>query len=136
VAGGSAGSLFGGSSSPALPLDVIAPPELCTIPERGSFGVVEFEALIPLFAISAACWMPDSTSCTMDDTAVDNEFDGAWPDAESGVDDVDEVVSDPVSAKATPGGPATPNPTPNATASVPTRPMCLAYPIAITSPQE
>jgi hypothetical protein len=69
-------------------------------------------------------------SWTVDKTVFVGDSDGAFGgvalDVESGDDADDALVSDPVSATATPGVPAMPNPTPNATARVPTRPTYRA----------
>jgi hypothetical protein len=126
-----------GSSAPALPglVEVIAPPELCTIPSRGSAVEPESGAVLLVFTPPETRPITDSISCTADETAVANEFGGASLGFESAADEVEVVASEPVSAEATPGGPAMPKPTPIATASPPTRPICRAYPMMTTSPQ-
>ena len=113
---------------------MIAPPELCTVPWRGSGVELEFDAVVPVFAAPEARSIADSISCTADETVVANEFGGASFVFESGAGEVDDVASEPVSAEAAPGAPAMPNPTPIATASPPTRPTCRAYPIVTASP--
>jgi hypothetical protein len=103
---------------------VWAPPELCTVPDRGSV-VVDVD--------SAA-----DVAGSVDDGSVDVE-----PDAESvdtldveldeSDDDEDALESDG-SATATHGVVATAVPMPSATASAPTRPMYFALPIVVPPP--
>jgi hypothetical protein len=99
-------------------MEVIAPPVLCTIPSRGSTVAVESDAVVPVFDPPEACAVPDGT---VDEAVVGDESDGSDG---GGVDAESEAAG--VSAKATPGVPATPNPTPNATANAPTRPIYRA----------
>jgi hypothetical protein len=126
--------------APALPglVDVIAPPELCTVPSRGSAVELEFDSVVLVFAASEGRPKADSISCTADETVVANEFDGAFGgaglDVESEDDEDDTLVSESGLAKAVAGVPAMPKPTPNATAKVPTRPICPAYPIVTRLP--
>ena len=122
--------------SPFLPEspEINARPELCTIPLPGSVGVPESGPFVLVFTAPVTRAILDSTSCTMVDAVVDNECDDDGFDVGFGLDEVDEVESEPGWAKATPVVPATANPTPSATASAPTRPMNRAYPILTTPP--
>jgi hypothetical protein len=102
-------------------MEVIAPPELCTIPARGSAVAAESDAVVLVFAPPDTCAVPDGVSCTVDEAVVDDESDGVVdPESE---DEEDPLVCEPVPANATPGVPAMPNPTPSATARAPTRPI-------------
>jgi hypothetical protein len=73
----------------------------------------------------------------VDEAVIDDESDGASDcvvDPEPEDDEEDALVFAPVPANATPGVPAMPNPTPNATARAPTRPIHPAIPIVTTLP--
>ncbi|GAC1398720.1 MAG: hypothetical protein NVSMB60_10190 [Mycobacterium sp.] len=107
-------------------LDVIAPPELCTILLRESAEVLEPDPLVAVFAPPDARTIPDTMSCTIAEAVVDNECDGPGLEVECGLD---EAVSEPVSANAAPVVLAMPKPTPIATARAPTRPILRAHPI-------
>jgi hypothetical protein len=97
---------------------VWAPPELCTVPDRGSV-VVDVDSAADVAGSVEERPVDVEPDAESDDT-LDVELDES--------DDEDELESD-VSATATHGVVATAVPMPSATASAPTRPMYFALPI-------
>ena len=123
---------------------VCGPPELCTIPERGSAvdapptGEVEL-----VWASTELCTIPDAEPEDEPAAEADELVDGVEPvddvlaaesddEPEADDDELDEPESDG-SANATPGELATAAPAPSATANRPTRAMNFASPIAAPS---
>ena len=123
---------------------VCGPPELCTIPERGSgvdappTGEVEL-----VWASTELCTIPDAEPEDEPAAEADELVDGVEPvddvlaaesddEPEADDDELDEPESDG-SANATPGVLATAAPTPSATANRPTRAVNSASPIAAPS---
>jgi hypothetical protein len=123
---------------------VSAPPELCTIPDRGSSVAASLVDVEVVWVSSELCTIPERGSdvddaddadsvveledsvCESGDE-VDDEADGS--DVEPGED----VSESPVSARATHGEVATAEPIPSATANAPTRPIYFALPIVVPS---
>ena len=127
---------------------VCGPPELCTIPERGSAvdapptGEVEL-----VWASTELCTLPDAEPEDEPAAEADELVDGVEPvddvlaaesddEPEADDDELDDELDEPESdgsANATPGVLATAAPTPSATANRPTRAMKFASPIAAPS---
>ena len=110
---------------------VCAPPELCTIPERGSGEEVKLP-----WASTELCTIPDvepdeepaaEADAFVDDVASVDEGLAADSDDESESDDELEGVESVGSANAIPGVFATAAPTPSATANTPTRTTDCAF---------
>jgi hypothetical protein len=97
---------------------VLAPPDACTTPDCGS-------------SLDSVVEEPAGVSDELDDDVVDGVDVDSGVDGDSDVDavDVGSVCAEvPVSASAIPELLAIATPSPNATASAPTRPMYLAQP--------
>jgi len=125
---------------------VCAPPELCTIPERGSGVEASLgEEVEPSWPSTELCIIPDvepeeETAAEADEFVADVEpvDDGLAADSDDELEADDDESDDELaelesvgSANATPGVVATAPPTPSATARAPTRPMYLAYAVVI-----
>jgi hypothetical protein len=113
---------------------VCAPPELCTIPERGS--VVDAESGDDEPAVPEE--LVDSDDAVEAENPVDDEPEGESDDEldadeEESDDELEELDVESGSANATPGVLATAAPTPSATANAPTRPIYFAVPIVVPS---
>ena len=125
---------------------VCAPPELCTIPERGSSTESSLGEVVELaWASTELC---ETSVVESDEEGADEADelvadvgpvdDGLAADSDDELEADDDESDDELaelesvgSANATPGVVATAPPTPSATARAPTRPMYLAYAVVI-----